>query len=37
MTVDTTVSPPTLHARFQNAAGSELYSLTLDATELART
>jgi alkaline phosphatase D len=34
MTVDTTVSPPTLHARFQNAQGRELYSLTLNSAEL---
>lgn len=36
MTIDTTVTPPTLHAQFQNAEGRELYSLTLDATELSR-
>ncbi len=34
MTVDTTVNPPTLHARFENANGRELYSLTLDGAEL---
>jgi alkaline phosphatase D len=34
MTVDTTVSPPTLHARFENAEGRELYSLTLNSSEL---
>jgi alkaline phosphatase D len=34
LTVDTTVAPPTLTAQFQNAAGRELYSLTLNAEEL---
>ncbi len=34
LTVDTTVSTPTLHARFENAAGRELYSLSLDAASL---
>ena len=34
MTVDTTVNPPTLHARFENAEGRELYSLTLNTAEL---
>jgi alkaline phosphatase D len=36
MTIDTTVTPPTLHAQFQNAEGRELYSLTLDASELSQ-
>jgi len=34
LTVDTTLGTPTLHARFENADGRELYSLTLDAAEL---
>jgi alkaline phosphatase D len=34
LTVDTTVDPPTLHASFQDAAGAELYALTLRASEL---
>ena len=34
LTVDTTVAPLTLTAQFQNAAGRELYSLTLNAEEL---
>lgn len=34
LTVDTTSSPPTLHARFENSAGRELYSLTLDTATL---
>jgi len=32
--VDTTASPATLHARFQDAGGRELYALTLDAATL---
>jgi alkaline phosphatase D len=35
VTVDTTVGPARLLARFQNAGGRELYSLTLDAADLA--
>jgi len=35
VTVDTTVSPATLSAQFQNSAGRELYSLTLTADTLA--
>ena len=34
LTVDTTVTPATLMAQFQNAAGRELYSMTLSAAEL---
>ena len=34
LTADTTSSPPTLHARFENSAGRELYSLTLDTATL---
>ena len=34
MTVDTTVTPATLVAQFQNAEGRELYSLTLDTAIL---
>jgi alkaline phosphatase D len=34
LTVDTTVQPATLHASFQDASGSELYALTLDAAAL---
>jgi alkaline phosphatase D len=34
LTADTTSSPPTLHARFENSAGRELYSLTLDTAAL---
>ena len=34
LTVDTTVTPPTLRAQFQNAAGWELYTLTLDTAML---
>ena len=34
LTIDTTVTPSTLHARFQNADGRELSSLTLDAAAL---
>jgi alkaline phosphatase D len=34
ITVDTTLTPPTLVAQFQNGAGRELYSLTLDADGL---
>ena len=34
ITVDTTVTPPTLVAQFQNAAGRELYSLTLSTAML---
>ena len=34
ITVDTTVTPPTLVTQFQNAAGRELYSLTLDTEML---
>ena len=34
MTVDTTVTPPILAAQFQNGAGRELYSLTLNAATL---
>lgn len=34
VTVDTTANPPTLLAQFQNAAGRELYALTLDAAIL---
>ncbi len=34
LTVDTTVSPPTLRAEFQNAAGRELYALSLDTDTL---
>ncbi len=34
VTIDTTVDPPTLDARFQNAQGRELYTLTLDAAAL---
>ena len=34
VTVDTTVTPPTLTAQFQNGAGRELYSLTLNAETL---
>ncbi len=34
ITVDTTVTPPVLVAQFQNAAGRELYSLTLDTARL---
>ena len=34
ITVDTTVTPPTLAAQFQNEAGRELYSLTLNAATL---
>ena len=34
LTVDTTSSPSTLHARFENSAGREFYSLTLDTTTL---
>jgi len=36
LTVDATVSPPTLLAEFQNAAGRELHRLDLDATTLSR-
>jgi alkaline phosphatase D len=36
LTVDTTVEPATMHASFQDAAGSELYALTLTAAELTR-
>ena len=34
VTVDTTVTPPTLCAQFQNATGRELYSLTLNTDVL---
>lgn len=34
LTVDTTVSPPTLRAQFLNSAGRELYELTLDTSML---
>ncbi len=34
VTVDTTVTPPILVAQFQNAAGRELYSLTLNTKQL---
>jgi alkaline phosphatase D len=34
ITVDTTLTPPTLTAQFQNAAGRELYSLTLNTDVL---
>ncbi len=34
ITVDTTLTPPTLAAHFQNAAGRELYSLTLNTDVL---
>lgn len=34
ITVDTTVTPPILVAQFQNAAGRELYSLTLNTAML---
>ena len=34
VTVDTTVTPPTFTAQFQNEAGRELYSLTLDTEML---
>ena len=34
LTVDTTAAEPTLHARFQNAGGRDLYSVTLTASEL---
>jgi alkaline phosphatase D len=36
LTVDTTVQPATLHASFQDRAGTELYALTLDAASLTR-
>lgn len=34
ITVDTTLTPATLVAQFQNSAGRELYSVTLDSTML---
>ena len=37
LTADTTVSPATLVAEFQNSAGRELYSVTLDTAMLQRT
>ncbi|MBM4183610.1 MAG: alkaline phosphatase family protein [Gemmatimonadetes bacterium] len=36
LTVDTTVDVPTLHARFIDSGGAELYAVTLDAATLRR-